>query len=493
MIKDESGFDNDKNAAKDFLAAAANRSGLLEERGGQYGFFTHKTFHEFLTGLHLAQNKRKEWPTLLAQRVRDDQWPEVIALAAGALADLNAEDANDFVELLGGLGADSSDPLRLAGLERAALAQADFPDDRAQKNRKSLIARLETLMVNLNLSPAQRRPLGLALSALSDPRFIKPIWERDFESEFPLIPAGEFRMGTSADDEKLLAEQNGSTYADEKPDHRVYVSAYRLAKFPVTNADFRRFVNDNGYDPNKSWWQDEALQWIERKLKLPDYAWVKERVAKPYTQPAYFDHPKWNADNLPVVGVTWFEAQAYCRWLTVRLRERKLIGPDYEIRLPTEAEWEKAARSAPLSPTKHPEQSGDASRRVVEGTGGEGLWPWGDTWDKDRCNNSDETGFGATTPVGLYPNGVNAYGIHDLIGNVWEWCADSWDDETYKKRGDVLTTDPLILNSSGERVLRGGSWYYYRHDCRAAYRARLDAWNFDGDGGFRLVLSPTRV
>ncbi|MBI3242375.1 MAG: SUMF1/EgtB/PvdO family nonheme iron enzyme, partial [Chloroflexi bacterium] len=426
-LKDESGFEGEKESAKEFLAAAANRSGLLEERGGQYGFFTHKTFHEFLAGLYVAQNKRKEWPGLLAKRAPDDQWQEVILLAAGSLAYLNAEDANDFVELLGRLGADDRDLLRLAGLERAALAQADFPHDRAQKHRKVLISRLETLMVEAQLNPAQRRPLGLALAALGDPRFTS------LQPEFVKVEGGAFLMGTNDDEAERLKAQEADSWDDEKPQHHVDVSEFAIGKYLVTNVEFRRFVDDKGYDtetywPGDSWkWRTGTLEpnlsiYEDEKLRKQVEDWLKGRPKEKRHQPFYWDDPQWNADNLPVVGVTWYEADAYCRWLTAKLRAAGLVTSAQTVHLPTEAQWEKAARTPPPAPP------------LAKNTPGEGrLWPWGDEWEANKCNSS-ESNFSGTTPVGMYPNGASGCGALDMVGNVWEWCADWWDSDLYSKR-----------------------------------------------------------
>ena len=123
---------------------------------------------------------------------------------------------------------------------------------------------------------------------------------------------------------------------------------------------------------------------------------VKVRPVENRNRPFFWDDPKWNADNLPVVGVCWFEAEAYCNWLAT------VTGQPY--RLPSEAEWEKAARAV-TSP----------SLQTMSGN----LWPWGNTWNNDRCNNyAPEDHIGRTTPMGMYPHGASPCGAMDMAGNV---------------------------------------------------------------------------
>ncbi|MFP4441288.1 MAG: SUMF1/EgtB/PvdO family nonheme iron enzyme [Chloroflexaceae bacterium] len=184
------------------------------------------------------------------------------------------------------------------------------------------------------------------------------------------IPAGPFLMG-SRDDDPLAAD-------DEQPQHELTLDTYWIGQTEVTNAQFRPFVEGDGYT-NQDYWTDVGWAWRE-----------EEGI----TAPCRWDDAEWNGADQPVVCVSWFEAVAYARWASAQTGQ--------ELRLPTEAEWEKAARG--------PERL---------------IYPWGDGW-REGYANTKEAGIGTTTPVGSYPDGASPYGVLDMAGNVWEWTATKW-------------------------------------------------------------------
>jgi formylglycine-generating enzyme required for sulfatase activity len=155
-----------------------------------------------------------------------------------------------------------------------------------------------------------------------------------------------------------------------------------------------------------------------------------------------------------VVVVSWYEAAAYANWLS------EVTAKPY--RLPTEAEWEKAARG-------------------IDGR----KYPWGNEFDKIFCN-SDESGLGRTSPVGIFPKGKSLYGCYDMAGNVWEWCAD-WFDENYYSNCPVK--NPPGPTSGSHRVYRGGSWLLDAESCACPFRARYHPGLRDVNLGFRLARS----
>lgn len=208
---------------------------------------------------------------------------------------------------------------------------------------------------------------------------------------------------------------------DESPAHRVKLGAFQMSATSITVGQYEAFCNDAG-------------------AQMP-------------AEPLY--NPGWAKKDLPIVNVSWMNATAYTHWLSRRTRKK------YD--LPTEAEWEYAARG-----------------------GKEGAkYPWGDQWDAKKCANSAPPNrLSAPAPVGSYP--ANGYGLRDMPGNVWEWCKD-W----YGNRYDVKDADnPKGAEYSQWRVVRGGSWDSDKPDVfRCAHRARDIPGGFmDGNLGFRVVL-----
>ncbi len=244
------------------------------------------------------------------------------------------------------------------------------------------------------------------------------------------VPAGPFLMGSSDADKQARG--------DEKPQHRLELPAYWIGKTPVTNAQFRPFVEGDGYR-NQAYWTQAGWQWREQ-----------EQIIKP----GYWDDAKWNGAASPVVMVSWFEAVAYCRWLSAQT--------GHPFRLPSEAEWEKAARG----PDGH-------------------IWPWGNTWEAGRCN-SKEAGIGQTTPVGQFPGGASPYGALDMAGNVWEWCATVY-GKGYPYALEDEWADAYLEPDAGRR-LRGGSWYNQQKHVRGAYRyVSFNSRYRDGNFGLRVA------
>ena len=247
-----------------------------------------------------------------------------------------------------------------------------------------------------------------------------------------LIPAGTFEMGS--DDEDALG--------DERPVHTVYVDAFYMDKYEVTNAQFKAFVDANPH-------------------------WQKDRIMDGFHDGDYLKHWRGNTypsgkANHPVVWVSWYAAVAYAEWA--------------EKRLPTEAEWEYAARGR-LAGKKY---------------------PWGDTFSPHADANDRSWGI-RTTPVGAYA--ANRYGLYDMAGNVWEWCLDKYDAEFYAESDSrnpisgermlrwILDNFRLstMLPDSFRVVLRGGSWGNSAQGLRVANRGRDTPKNTSGYYGFRCA------
>jgi formylglycine-generating enzyme required for sulfatase activity len=260
------------------------------------------------------------------------------------------------------------------------------------------------------------------------------------------IPAGPFSMGTSDQQIRWLAQHVDQTkkwqergYFDrEQPQHTVTLPDYRIGWYPVTVGEYRAFVAGNGYRCRRHW-TDAGWRW---------------REAGSVAQPEFWDDELWAGDDrLPVVGVSWYEAYAYCQWLS------EATGRD--CRLPTEAEWEKAAR----------------------GTDGR-LFPWGDAFDASRCNTR-ASGWKRTMPVGqCSPAGDSPYGCAEMAGNASEWTASQY--RPYPYDADDGRDAP---GGDAERVIRGGSWYKPVLRARVVSRGINDPFFRDNDVSFRCACS----
>jgi formylglycine-generating enzyme required for sulfatase activity len=421
--------------ADDVIAYVQERAGLLQARDNRTYAFPHRTFQEYLAATYIL--KQGEFDTLLRDRVRRDPgwWQEVFLLAAGASRG-TPRNVSDLVDCLLPMDAEdgsvSPDKAQEAQLAAQALHETGFTehvDKEAEAGRFSATYdRVRGwLMVSVcsdeTLPAQQRAHCGEALARLGDPR---PGVGVDAESGLPdvtwcKVPAGPFLMGSS--DEDPLA------YDDEKRQHEQEIGYdYWLARYPVTQAQYRPFVQATGHEPPTA----------EIDYENP-YEW-------------HAGQPPLHRLNQPVVLVTWHDARAYCAWLTAELRVWRYTpeplatllrsgadgGRPWRVRLPTEAEWEKAAR-------------GTEAR----------IFPWGDEPDPN-CANYGETEIGTTSAVGCFPAGASPYGVLEMSGNAWEWTHSLYESYPYEADDGRET-----LDDTGLRVLRGGSFTVLGGACAA--------------------------
>ena len=232
---------------------------------------------------------------------------------------------------------------------------------------------------------------------------------------FRWIEPGQFTMGSTDEDE--LA------FGNEKPAHPVTITrGYWMGEHPVTNRQYRAFVEATGHRAPKFWGD------------------------RRYSDPAQ-----------PVVGVSWDDAQAYCGWVNEQVPARTGV----QFRLPTEAEWEYAAR-------------GRDGRR----------YPWGsEEPDARRATYGLDLETGKPSPVGMHPAGASPFWLHDMAGNVWEWCS----DVGLRRYPAGPEIDPVSPGEGPNRVNRGGSWYSHARYVRAAYRYAYPREDRYDNLGFRLA------
>ena len=231
------------------------------------------------------------------------------------------------------------------------------------------------------------------------------------------------------------------------------LDSFQISIFPVTNQEYRHFIDSNGYSNEAYWEGDEALGWLSNWRKKQEESYKSFR-------PEYWYDKRYNGANQPVVGITWYEARAYCMWLS------EMTGDFY--RLPTDMEWEIAAR------------------------GKEGyLFPYGDQFNKIAAN-SEAFPFGRTTPVGLFYEGKSPLGIYDLVGNVWEWTLSNWGTNItkpeYRKVGDNLEAyQDIMAGQNVLRIARGGSWYSPEYHVSGVSRHGFSPDQRLNTIGFRII------
>ncbi|HZT32156.1 MAG TPA: SUMF1/EgtB/PvdO family nonheme iron enzyme [Bryobacteraceae bacterium] len=384
--------------AQRFLDEEEVDSGIVVSRGAELRFW-HLTFQEYLAARTVAGLSEADQLQLLfaGDRLYRPEWREVLLLLAGTLAVKQGRGKVDglFRAVLERLGpqAPLAEQARCAGLLGAILADLrplayQPPDHRYQKVLEAVLGISEAGPVE-GIDLRVRLEAAEALGQAGDPRLRRDNWVT--------IPAGSFLMGAQKEDPDG-PNYDADAYGQEGPVREVPLEAYQMGRYPVTVEEYGRFVEDEGYQ-NEQFWKEGGYG---------------ER-----TQPGKWEeqllHP-----NRPVVNVSWYEAAAYCAWAGGRL--------------PTEAEWERAAR-------------GTEGRR----------YPWGPEPPDASRANYDETKVGSASPVGLFPRGATPApeGICDLAGNVFEWVAD------WYEQGKT-------------RSVRGGSWLFQSWFLRASFRLRYE-------------------
>ena len=429
-----------------FLGHARQRGSVLEERDGAYRFI-HLALQEFLVARYLREviggEGREAILAFLNGRLDDPWWREPILLLVGYMAINATKSARDFIGALARAG--SQPNAQFSSAELAGTAALEWRDSgepvRADCARR-IVALLSDSEASTASKPILRARAGDTLARLGDPRFDAEHWHLPAEPLFGFIeiPAGPFVMGS-------VKLRDVLAYINELPQHELNLPGYYLARWPVTVAQFAAFVQDSG------------------------------RAADPNSLKGTANHP--------VRWLRWDDTIAYCRWLNEQLRKlaperlattnplpeperrfwRGLTEGSLGIGVPSEAEWEKAAR-------------GDDGR----------VYPWGNEPDPNRANY-DRTGLGATSAVGCFSGGASPYGCEEMSGNVWEWTRSLVDGYPYPPESlkRQAREDPA---AQGRRVLRGGAFHYNARDARCAVRDGLGPGFRDAYYGFRVVVSP---
>lgn len=392
------------------------RSGILIARRPKIFNFPHRSFQEFLAACYLTQHE--DYPSLAIKMAETDPqlWREVILFVASRAVTFRPRDGWILAAQLCPHDISSrkltkySKEWRLAILAGMVIVENDLVNKKTLTGYRDTLTRIQDWLAACIKQDAmfvnERAEAGRLLSEIGDNRPGVGVMDNGLPNiEWIKIPAGKFLKGSN--DEDVLA------FEHEKPQRPIFLDTYYISKYPITVAQYLSFIESREYQKNQRK-QESQGRWEYDNLKF---------------------------QNHPIVGVTWDEANRFCRWLGEK------IG--YEIRLPTEREWEKAAR----------------------GTDGR-IFPWGNDFDNERCNIGV---LGQTTAVGIFPKGASPYGCMDMSGNVWEWCSDIWKAEV----------------SDGRRVesvhgIRGGSFGARKNLGRCAYKSKEGPMLAEGQG-FRIV------
>ncbi len=315
---------------------------------------------------------------------------------------------------------------------------------------------LEDLVTGGDLSPRGRSVAGDVLGYLGDRRDGIGLREKDGcllpDMAWVKIQGGKFLMGSGRDDHAALEI--------ERPCHDLELPEFFVSRYAVTNEQFGLFIEADGYNQRR-YWTAAGWDWsrggtadlspiVDRRLREHYRVWLARRPAVKQA-PLWWRESGWRAPNCPVVGVSWFEAMAYAKWLDEILRslgwplvvgcsaKDPAASDELEVRLPTEAEWEKAARG-------------------VDGR----IWPWGNEAEFGKTNTK-EVGLEQTCAVGLFPPGDSPYGVADMIGNTWEWTYSLWGRNSHEEPDYRYPYDPFDgredPEGAGLRAVRGSSWF----------------------------------
>jgi formylglycine-generating enzyme required for sulfatase activity len=417
--------------AEAFLELGQKQTGLLVERGeGWFGFF-HPTFKEYLAARACVLSGQlsldKTW-TVLQPHLDDALWREVILLTVGYKAIIQSEQeaASYLVEHILA-EPDRSEDARGGNVVLAGRCLIDIGRSGVSDVCwDAVVTQLVPIMQNRPEAFDYSTPTRYAAAETLDRLGWLP---RDIDAFVPIF--------------------------DSKS--KIKNPKFYIAKYPLTNHQFARFIEAGGYENPKYWGGEKSAAWRWR-MSEHNVDWRGEGSV---TQPEYWDHPRFGKTRrgYPVVGISWYEANAYCAWFTEQLRV-----PGYELQV-----WENDQRSTLNSELATSEARLPTDEEWILAAGGaEGnRYPWGPEWD-ETCANTGESNLGGTSPVGMYPSGQSCpAGVWDMAGNVWEW---------------------LISEYSGGYALRGGSWHYFRNLAHVGPRRGLNANASHHDVGVRVVL-----
>ncbi|MGA1874745.1 MAG: SUMF1/EgtB/PvdO family nonheme iron enzyme [bacterium] len=422
--------------AESFLQQELVDSGIIIDRDHKKPRleFWHLSFQEYLAACGIAGLLEQDQQKVLFpdnERIYSSEWREVMLLLGGVLYKQGEDKINHVIDeiIIRGPQQATNENLPLLAREVGLLGGLvrDLSSFRFMPSNSRYQGIMQSVMGIFEKSTYRDIPVQVRLEAADalgragDPRL----------QNVPMvhIPGGIFWMGAQKRDKKQ-PNFDPDCYDDEAPVHQVEVSAFSISKYPVTVIQYQRFMDDGGYE-EKQYWQEGGFGEFQKPEKWEDQQQYPSR---------------------PVVGVSWYEAAAYARWAGGRL--------------PTEAEWERAARGP-----------GQDYRK----------YPWGNKEpDKETANYK---GIGHVSPVGVFPESCSPEGVIDLAGNMWEWCLDWFSEEYYHTCSEQgVVKDPPGPEKGDGRVVRGGAYGYIDPNyLRCAFRDWYYPHYRNSNVGFRMV------
>lgn len=445
------------SAAQRCLDYFEQRSGLLSPDGDESYVFAHLTLQEHCAGRHLLLSRDAVRQVLV--RRGEDRWREPIFLGLGVVQATNPYLVEKMLRTLVDQCEEGGEK-PVARWHRDLILAAELGKDRdwaylrdQEVDVSGLQADLRAGFISLladreqPVPVAERVRVGVLLGELGDPRV--PVTSEAWQAELAQ------RNQAFGQPTGYWCYVGGGTYQiggweEGEPHAAIILKSFWIARTPITVAQYAPFV-DVGYRPAaERWWTPQGWQWKQQDNR---------------TEPGLWNTSAYRGPNQALVGLTWYEATAYCAWLTEQVRAALPEG--YVIRLPTEAEWEAAAAY-------------DAQRQRR-------LYPWGEQEPTPELVIYDANKLGRPVPVGCCPAGAAACGALDLVGNVWEWTCSHW--EQYPAQSVHVVED--FTPEAYAVPLRGGSWDDKSSNVRCGARDRgpPDSGLYNPWGG-RMIVAP---
>lgn len=445
-------FNDDVDGTLAFITREETDTGVLVRRGEGDLEFWHLSFQEYLAAEEIAgktDDIEKGWWAKIKENLDATEWREVIIFVPLCLRRLGSERVDLFFERLADscINSDIQTKARrvaLGGIILRDLSLMGYKPDHVQKWTQIL-----NDITMLFGKEGENVPLETRYDALVAYGLGGDIRLRNFEETWIKVLKGSFCIGAqSKDSQKRNYDPFSAPW--ERPVKSIKLAGYEIRKYPITVEEYKDFVDDDCYR-NKSYWTTDGWDWVQETGCLAPLDWEEQLISP----------------NTPVTGISWYEASAYCEWLT----ESDIR--DVEYRLPSEAEWEYAA--------KRNQESGH-------------MFPWGNkVTPGDKCEaNFAWSGLRKKSPVGMFYKCSTKDGIIDLFGNVEEWCRDSWAED----HSSCPVDGRPVINDSVDCIVKGGSTIRFARLCRPTYRSCINKRKRYHTVGFRPVrywTTPTGV